>query len=466
MHDDPERRQVQARREPVPAEDPEPEEGRLEEERGEALDRERRAEDVADELRVHRPVHPELELLDEAGRDADREVDQEERPEEASQPQPRSSPVRCQMRLHHGDERRRARASAGRTGSGRATSSRTGRARGRPSIRDAQLHAFRPRDSTVIAIATGDQSGPGARECFIRVNFDRRVRATVASSNGVEDLCGGRGSGERPSPASRGRPPRRRGSGTARLLRRRSTQSEQLNRRRRDDPNGAGRRPREPVGGDRPVPSGPLRELQCRAQPCSGCQLVGGVGYSYEIGELEITVRQYVAFLNTVDPDGTRPARPLRPRDEPFEVAEVRLDSALVRRRGRRGQALLGRLSGVGGQADRLRELPACGELRQRSHERRRPLAHDVVRRRLRGRHLQGAALEHDRRRDVRPQRPPGATRKRSTGFVVPSQNEWIKAAYYDPKGGGTFSYWRYPTGPFAAPHASSAGRGRRRRQR
>ena len=77
------RREVDALREPVPAEDPEPEERRLEHERREALDRERCAEDVADELRVDRPVHPELELLHEPGRDADREVDEHERPEEA-----------------------------------------------------------------------------------------------------------------------------------------------------------------------------------------------------------------------------------------------------------------------------------------------------------------------------------------------------------------------------------------------
>jgi hypothetical protein len=39
-----------------------------------------------------------------------------------------------------------------------------------------------------------------------------------------------------------------------------------------------------------------------------------------------------------------------------------------------------------------------------------------------------------------------GATRARKRGFVVPSQDEWIKAAYFDPKGGGTLSYWKYPT--------------------
>src|SRR5262249_21735736 len=36
----------------------------------------------------------------------------------------------------------------------------------------------------------------------------------------------------------------------------------------------------------------------------TGCQLVGGVAYPYEIGELEVTVKQYVTFLNTVDPEG------------------------------------------------------------------------------------------------------------------------------------------------------------------
>jgi len=40
------------------------------------------------------------------------------------------------------------------------------------------------------------------------------------------------------------------------------------------------------------------------------------------------------------------------------------------------------------------------------------------------------------------------ATRDRNRGFVVPSQNEWIKAAYFDPRGGGTLSYWKYPTNP------------------
>ena len=37
--------------------------------------------------------------------------------------------------------------------------------------------------------------------------------------------------------------------------------------------------------------------------------------------------------------------------------------------------------------------------------------------------------------------RNPATTRTRHRGFVVPSQDEWVKAAYFDPSGGGTLSY-------------------------
>ena len=46
-------------------------------------------------------------------------------------------------------------------------------------------------------------------------------------------------------------------------------------------------------------------------------------------------------------------------------------------------------------------------------------------------------------------------TRTGDEGFVVANNDEWIKAAYYDPKGGGTESYWVYPTGPFDQPNVS-----------
>ena len=42
-------------------------------------------------------------------------------------------------------------------------------------------------------------------------------------------------------------------------------------------------------------------------QTSAGCQTVGGVDYKYGIGELEITVKQWVTFLNKIDPTGRDP---------------------------------------------------------------------------------------------------------------------------------------------------------------
>ena len=102
--DHPDRGQVHARRQPAPAEEPQPEERRLQEERRQALDRQRRAEHVADEPRVRRPVHAELELLHEPGDHADGDVDHQQRPEEARQPQVRLVARAVPGRLQERDE--------------------------------------------------------------------------------------------------------------------------------------------------------------------------------------------------------------------------------------------------------------------------------------------------------------------------------------------------------------------------
>ncbi len=62
----PDARQMDALGQPVPAEDPQAQEGRLQEEGGQAFHGQRGAEDLAYEAGVGRPVHPELELLDQA----------------------------------------------------------------------------------------------------------------------------------------------------------------------------------------------------------------------------------------------------------------------------------------------------------------------------------------------------------------------------------------------------------------
>jgi formylglycine-generating enzyme required for sulfatase activity len=43
--------------------------------------------------------------------------------------------------------------------------------------------------------------------------------------------------------------------------------------------------------------------------------------------------------------------------------------------------------------------------------------------------------------------------------YFLPSENEWYKAAYYDPaKNGGTGGYWQYPTGSDSAPTSVASG--------
>ena len=78
--------QVQLLREAVPAEDPDAQEGGLEEEGHQTLHGERPAEDVAHEPRVVRPVHAELELLHQTGHDTDGHVDQQQGAEELGEP--------------------------------------------------------------------------------------------------------------------------------------------------------------------------------------------------------------------------------------------------------------------------------------------------------------------------------------------------------------------------------------------
>ncbi len=106
--DEPDRREVDLLGQLVPAEDPQAEERRLEEEGRQGLHRERRAEDVADEPRVLAPVHAELELLHDAGGHADGEVDQHQLAEELGQAEPALVARPVPGGLHDRDERREA----------------------------------------------------------------------------------------------------------------------------------------------------------------------------------------------------------------------------------------------------------------------------------------------------------------------------------------------------------------------
>ncbi|MGI5398326.1 hypothetical protein ACQEVG_02475 [Streptomyces sp. CA-135486] len=180
-------------------------------------------------------------------------------------------------------------------------------------------------------------------------------------------------------------------------------------------------------------------------QSSTPCLTVGGVRYPYEIGQLEVTVAQWVAFLNTVDPEG-------RNRLGLFDDTES--SSAWPKY----GQINLSARAGNGRHysvafpewankpygfanflgAARFVNSLYNGRVISRQTGRNGGFSYVTYRVRLSTRTERGM---YDLARR-------NATRAHDSGFVVPSQNEWIKAAYYDPSGGGTYSYWKYPTNP------------------
>jgi hypothetical protein len=181
-----------------------------------------------------------------------------------------------------------------------------------------------------------------------------------------------------------------------------------------------------------------------QAQPA--CQLVGGVAYRYGIGQLEVSVSQWVKFLNAVDPSG-------RDKHHLYDPTESSSGWPKYGQIDMASRAPAGSHYSVAypewadkpyGFANFLRAARFVNSLyngrvlsrRAGSGEGFRYVTYRV---RLSKRTERGMY-------DLARQKRSGATRAHKQGFVVPSQDEWIKAAYYDPSGGGTYSYWKYPT--------------------
>jgi hypothetical protein len=186
----------------------------------------------------------------------------------------------------------------------------------------------------------------------------------------------------------------------------------------------------------------------CDAAPetSRGCQLVGRVKYRFGIGQLEVTVRQWVAFLNTVDPSG----RDRRHLYDPTQSGKVwpKYGQINMRSRARKGRhysvAYPEWANKPYGFANFLRAARFVnslfnGRLLSKKAESAGGFSYLTYKVRLSRRTERGMY-------DLARHKRTGATRAHKAGFVVPSQNEWIKAAYYDPSGGGTYSYWKYPT--------------------
>ena len=175
------------------------------------------------------------------------------------------------------------------------------------------------------------------------------------------------------------------------------------------------------------------------------CQQVGGVKYRYGIGHLEVTVTQWVAFLNRVDPAGRNRHR-LYSADESSSAWPKygQIDFASGASRGRHYSVASPEWADKPyGFANFLRSARFVNSLyngRLLSKQAKSDAGFRYVTYRVR--------LSRKTERGMYDMRKRAATRSHKSGFVVPSQDEWVKAAYYDPSGGGQFSYWKYPTNP------------------
>ena len=182
-------------------------------------------------------------------------------------------------------------------------------------------------------------------------------------------------------------------------------------------------------------------------QTSAGCQTVGGVDYNYGIGRAR-SHRQAVGDVPEHGrSDRPRPARPLRAIES--SSAWPKYGQINYRRRRRQRPPLLGRLPGSGptsptasptscrppGSSTRSTTAPALQDNRSAG-------GFNYVTYQVRLSHSRPGAACTTSPATSAPERP-AATRRASS---CPSQDEWIKAAYFDPSGGGTYSYWKYPT--------------------
>lgn len=176
-----------------------------------------------------------------------------------------------------------------------------------------------------------------------------------------------------------------------------------------------------------------------------GCQMVGGVDRRFGIGQLEVTVEQWVTFLNVADPTGIdrhdlydpTQSGPIWPKYGQIDFASDGPDGEHY------SLAYPEWADKPYGFANFLRAARFVNSLyngRLLSKRERTNGGFEYITYRVRLSPQTGEGMyDLSRRR---------ATRSHPAGFVIPSQDEWIKAAYYDPSGGGTFSYWKYPTNP------------------
>jgi hypothetical protein len=182
----------------------------------------------------------------------------------------------------------------------------------------------------------------------------------------------------------------------------------------------------------------------------TSCMSVGSVPYTYNIGETEVTVAQWTTFLNTVDPNG-RNAHHLWAAPNGSKVWP------LYGSINRKAKALPGRHYSVASSAwankpfnfaDFTRAARFINSLQNGDTLSTTTNVTTTVSGAKLTTTTYTVRLSTNTETGMYTMSDRAATRNLTKGFVVTSQAEWMKAAYFDPNGGGQLSYWDYPTHP------------------
>jgi len=169
------------------------------------------------------------------------------------------------------------------------------------------------------------------------------------------------------------------------------------------------------------------------------CLTVGSVDYEYGIGEYEVTVEQYVTFLNTVDPEGRNEHELYLDNMSPTVWAQYgSISFSTDADTGEHYTVAFPQWAqkpfnlGDFRRGARFANSLTSGDVLSKKQDTSGGFTYDVYEVRLSPETEKGMY-------DMAEETP---TRTGDEGFVVANNDEWIKAAYYDPKGGGTESYW------------------------
>lgn len=170
-------------------------------------------------------------------------------------------------------------------------------------------------------------------------------------------------------------------------------------------------------------PGNPADTIDCSTQLTGNTfRNCGSVPYNYQISRYEITNEQYAEFLNAVDPHGSNPLG-LFPGFDSLPNAGITRDGLVA------GNHYRVKPNFANKPTTMIRWIDAARFVNWLAHDRPSgPEAHTLL---------------DDGSYDLSsnpPQRQPNAR------WAIPSEDEWYKAAYYDPTKNGTGGYWKYAT--------------------